>query len=298
MSNIKKTQRKEDQQKWYQDGLELIKDLICYISADLAIKDLRRNVLSFAKKNEMTDYDVGEFERLCYKYNIGIVNGLDFKIIERFGERLFDKCLEILDQLVAANSTYPGTNYQYNLKLQNIQNVISGCEYIYTSLQLVMEMCTLKKDIDRLMMFLSRLFEFEEHVKNWKKKHKKEWNKAALNGQAIYDANQKLLTDKALLQMIEDAESKANISEKKAREYKLCCESYKEVIDTANREICEIAYSRDPKWFGKQYYTENGARRDPAIVFFPKNMKILPTYVDDYLYEIVENPFQNLIVDN
>lgn len=289
MSNIKKSQRKPTQTEVYINGIKIVKDIMCYVCENFGLVSLQHNVLLFAKNNMMSDYDKADLERIAKQYNISVQNLHVYALADKFRDELFKVCFKFLWSIVEANTVYPNSTYEANLRKKYVWDAIAYMEYTLQLLQIILELVQSKKDINKLNVFITEIQEEIKKLKNWKRSNTK-LNKLARNNEAQQEAAHKLQVDIEIQKLIQqEINKKVRINSYEAPTNNVL---YMETC----QKLCEVAYQQNPKFFIDQYYDPSTKKyKDPSIVFFPENypVKHLPDYTFDFMLKLC-NKFQDI----
>lgn len=282
MSNIKKSQRKPTNTEAYINGIKVVKDIMCYVCENFGLVSLQHNVLLFAKNNTMTDYDKADLERIAKRYNLSVENKHIYSLVDKFRDVLYNKCFDFLWYVTEANTVYPNSTYEANLRKNYTWSAIACLEYILQVLQVILELSPSKKDINKLKVFIDEIKNEIVKLKNWKRSNTK-LNKAARNNEAQQEASYKVQVDKEIQKLIQkeiEEKTKQNIVVDYQELY-----TYNSYMESC-RSLCEIAFNTNQEFFRNQFYNkETNEELDPPIVFFPKEYptKHLPDYTFDFI---------------
>lgn len=108
-----------------------IYDVIMYfIMKDFGIKRVVRDNIVFTDGAKMLSEDKKEFDKICETYNIKYESNYPLCILEEYRKELFSVLHTLLQNITTANSIYPNSEYEYNLRRQYMSLSISNCEYL------------------------------------------------------------------------------------------------------------------------------------------------------------------------
>ena len=291
MSNIKKSQRRPTKTEHYVDAINAIKNIMLYICENFGLVNLQHNVLLFSKNCMMSDYDKADLERLIKTYKMNVDNDYLYTLTDKFRDRIFDSCFDCLWFIVDANTVYPNSEYEANLRKNYIWQAIAKFEYILQLLQLILSMTNREKDINKINMFITDIQNVIAKLKGWKR-YAVKMNKTATNNEAQRQANfefqkniyLKNLINEKINQGIEDYINSTEINAITLTEHQAC------------KALCEIMYNHNPDYFNKQYIDENGNEINNLAIFFPEDCPSdkLPPYTYNYMRDLATNSLRQI----
>ncbi len=87
---------------------------------DFGIKRIVRNqqALLYTDGAKMEKEDYAQFTNLCSKYNINYEEEYPLWVLEQYRILLFNILNKCMQDITTANSIYPYTEYEYNLRRQ------------------------------------------------------------------------------------------------------------------------------------------------------------------------------------
>lgn len=132
----KRTQSKME----FMDQYYKIYDTLMYfLLKDFGIKQVVRNETAYIGRNgiTMSDEDKRSFIDTCEKYGITYESEYPIWILNKYRDEIYDSLHRLLLEITSANSIYPSTEYEFNIRRLHATNAITECEYLLQCLQRV-----------------------------------------------------------------------------------------------------------------------------------------------------------------
>ena len=89
-----------------------------FIMKDFGIKRVVRDNIVFTDGAKMLPEDKKEFDKICETYNIKYESNYPLWVLEEYRKELFSVLHTLLQNITTANSIYPNSEYEYNLRRQ------------------------------------------------------------------------------------------------------------------------------------------------------------------------------------
>ena len=133
------SRRTESKVKFFDNFYKMYDCLMYFVMKDFGIKRIVRNqqALLYTDSAKMEKEDYAQFTNLCSKYNINYEEEYPLWVLEQYRILLFNILNKCMQDITTANSIYPYTEYEYNLRRQYCSFVIADCEYILQIFQRV-----------------------------------------------------------------------------------------------------------------------------------------------------------------
>lgn len=176
MSNVPASKRNPSAGPIYLTHFYKIYDgMIFYLLRDFGVKEninasyVKVNGIKFSKE------DAEVLRELVSKYGLSYYSSYPYWVIDEFRRTVYNTMNEILHEITIANSVYPNSIYEYNIRRDHINNAIAGCEFI---LQLFNRIITiLPVNVEKFVGMTNWITDEISYLREWKKKGNKIYHK-------------------------------------------------------------------------------------------------------------------------
>ena len=149
-----------------------IYDCVMYfIMKDFGIKRVVRDNVVFSDGAKMLPGDKKEFDRICGTYNINYESNYPLWVLEEYRKELFSALHSLLQNITTANSIYPNSEYEYNLRRQYMSLSISNCEYLLQCFQRVISILPVNQE--KYVSVVEMIMREIDLLRAWKKSSNK-----------------------------------------------------------------------------------------------------------------------------
>lgn len=146
---------------------ELYDALTILLIRDFGIKTISKDLKAFTHSAKMTKEDKEIFGDLCGKYHINLEVSYPLWLIDYYREKMLEILGKFIDNIVQANTIYPNSYYEFDLRRGYQQQAIGNCYQLLHTLQAVIRIFPVKAE--KLMPFVDMILHEIDLLKSWKK---------------------------------------------------------------------------------------------------------------------------------
>lgn len=175
--SVPKSKRKESKFKVFEVFSKMYSSIVFFVAKDFGIKRIvRDSFVVFTDGAKMVDEDLYVFKDICQRYNICYEEEYPLWILDKFRNNLFDHLDNCRFYIIAGNSIYPNTEYEYNLRREYCHKAIIECQYVLNTFQQILFI--LPVNIEKYNNMVSMIDEELTLLREWKKSTNKTYKKA------------------------------------------------------------------------------------------------------------------------
>ena len=112
-----------------------------------------------------------EFDKICEIYNIKYESNYPLWVLEEYRKELFSVLHALLQNITTANSIYPNSEYEYNLRRQYMSLSISNCEYLLQCFQRIISILPVNQE--KYVSVVEMIMREIDLLRAWKKSSNK-----------------------------------------------------------------------------------------------------------------------------
>lgn len=183
--SVPKGDRNETKVEFYNNLYKVQDILMNLLLTDFGLRINSRDLKAFTYKAKMSKDDAETFKNLCEQYNINVECSVPLWFIEYFRDIILEDLKNISLKITQANSIYPNTNYQWDLRLSYSDEAIATCYDLLATLEFLMRVFPgqKEKDVNKFLQIAKFIKNEIKSLKRWIKsdrsKRKKLEEKAA-----------------------------------------------------------------------------------------------------------------------
>lgn len=175
--SVPKSKRKESKFKVFEVFSKMYNCIVFFIAKDFGIKRIvRDSFVVFTDGAKMVDEDLYIFKDICQRYNICYEEEYPLWLLDKFRNNLFDHLDNCRFYIIAGNSIYPNTEYEYNLRREYCHKAIIECQYVLNTFQQILNI--LPVNIEKYDSMVRMIDEELTLLREWKKSTNKTYRKA------------------------------------------------------------------------------------------------------------------------
>ncbi len=152
----------------YMENYYKIYDILMYfIMKDFGIKNVVRDETAYIRNSKMLPDDLSQFKEICNRYDIRYESEYPLWVLDQFRIELFNTLNKLLLEITTANSIYPNTEYEFNLRKEHISYAISLCEYLLQCFQRIIHILPVNEE--KYMSVVELILKEIDLLRGWKK---------------------------------------------------------------------------------------------------------------------------------
>ena len=168
--------------------------VVGFLLKDFGIKAINRDLKTFAYKAKMSTDDGIVFAELCEKYRIDVEADYPMYVLEHFRNCCLRELDNILHNIIDANTIYPNTMYEFNLRRGYQHKAISSAYMLHQLFIIINKL--FHPNTEKYMVYVDMVDKEISLLKKWKKsdnkilralKEKEEKLKTQINQNQIND---------------------------------------------------------------------------------------------------------------
>ena len=164
--------------EFYRTAIRLRRDITFWLLRDFGVKDKTRDVKILSKTCKMEAQDAEKLKEILERYGVekSIKESYPEWLIDTFRESIMDILRELVLNIRAANSIYPGNQYpanmrEYELRRTYQDKAIGNCDQLYEELQYVGSVIPV--DAQKYMPYIEKVEREIALLKGWRKSDNK-----------------------------------------------------------------------------------------------------------------------------
>ena len=139
--------------------------LIQIVTVNFGFENQENKVMLVGDLMTMSKYDRATLLWEAEKYGIKIVN-TPYMVLDFYKNWMLETFKCISNDIISANSIYPNTDYEFNLKKKHITEAMNGCEILIQIVQMCKQI--FQCDENKLLFFIDLIIKQRNRLKNWK----------------------------------------------------------------------------------------------------------------------------------
>lgn len=167
--SVPKGKRNETRTEFYNNLSKLQDIIINLLMNDFGVKISNRDLKAFIYKAKMSSDDAEKFKNLCNQYDINVEYSFPIWYIEYFRNKILNTLNEIEANIILANSIYPTTEYQWDLRLSYSEKAIGNCYLLLSNIQFLIRTFPghKEKDMNRFLYIAEIINNEINSLKRW-----------------------------------------------------------------------------------------------------------------------------------
>ncbi len=165
------SERTQSKVEFYNKAYKLDAIITGYLIRDFGEKKTCRDLRAFTNQAKMSAEDMQKFEELCKKYGIETESKWPSWVLEEKRKRVLKTMDELFENITAANTIYPNTMAEFNLRRNYQWKAIANCQQLEQLLLRIIRQFPV--DAEKYMHVVELIQEETTTLRNWKKSDNK-----------------------------------------------------------------------------------------------------------------------------
>lgn len=169
--SVPKGKRSISAVKYFDQAYELVETLTKFLISDFGTKKTYNNLYVFTNKAKMNENDKEEFKNLVEKYHLDIETAYSYWLIEHYRDIMLNLMHELIKNISHANTMYPNSVYEFNIRRQYQTDAISNCYDLKHTLQLAIKIFPV--NLKKYILYVKIIDDEINYLKGWRKESNK-----------------------------------------------------------------------------------------------------------------------------
>ena len=170
--SVPKGKRGESYMEFFYNAYKMNDAITFFLLKDFGTKSHVRDLKTFTYNAKMEAEDTESFKKLCLKYDIDVESSYPLYLLEFYRNSILNLLANIIFDITQANTIYPTSEYDFNIRRQFQWKAIGGCYQLLQMMQTVIRIFQ-PKDKEKFMPYVDLITKEIELLKKWKKNDNK-----------------------------------------------------------------------------------------------------------------------------